>query len=360
MLAQQDSPIPSPKDKIFAPGTVLSNLAKGLAGRGHSVKIYAAADSDIKQIPIESNGIRSTHHYEKEMSTSEISYRSTQHTLFQASAAFQEFKEGKYDLLYIDSFPISMYFSNFVSGPILCIHHTISNYDESDKFELDRLRQLRFFDKIKFIAISNKQRELSQKYFNYIATIPHGIDLDAFHFNNEPKNELLYIGRIIPTKGVHIAIEVAKKTGMKLDIFGNYDPNDNYWEKEIVPLLGDNKIKYHGVCPFDKVSEVYSEAKAVLLPISRHEPFGLVMVEAMACGTPVIAYDMGSVPEIIKDGVTGYVVKEGNLEGLVDCVKKINQINRINCRKRVEEYYSLNRMVNDYEKLFSKIIAESK
>jgi len=144
-------------------------------------------------------------------------------------------------------------------------------------------------------------------------------------------------------------------TGEKLLIIGP-PVTGEYWDKKVTPYLGD-KIQYLGFMPREKLFKYYQRAKATLVPIQWEEPFGLILTESMACGTPVIAFEKGSVPEIVIDGKTGFIIKDNNLEAMAGAVKKIGEINRADCRKHVEQNFSIQKMVDGYEKVFLKIVS---
>ena len=162
-------------------------------------------------------------------------------------------------------------------------------------------------------------------------------------------------GRLLPTKGVKEAIAVCKIARERLIIAGT--PNEGeYWEKEIKPHLSKD-IQYVGNIPYEETYKYYGQAKVTLCPIQWEEPFGLTFIESMACGTPVIAFNRGSAKEVIKDGKTGFVVK--NISEMVKAIRKIDQINRRGCRAWVEKNFTMERMVNDYEKIFYKIVSRT-
>lgn len=355
MVSQVSSPIPSPSDKIFAPGMICYNLARGLKEKGHEVKIYASEDSDKSELTIEGLGINSNN----SLSGMDINLqrqRLVQHELFSISAAFQEFRVGGYDLLHLNSFPIASYFSDFVDGPITCTHHGIPDENNDLRLDIDKIRQKKYLDRIKFIAVSENQRRLGQEYFNYAATIHHGIEPQNFAFNPEPSDALLFAGRMIEGKNPHLAICAALKAGCPINMVGPLDQNSDYCQKILKEYNGDSRVNFCGHAKYDKMSEHYGNAKALIFPITWDEAFGLVMIEAMACGTPVIAFNRGPVKEIIKEGVTGFVIPEGDVEAMADAIKKIGQIDRHNCRKHVEENFSTEKMVAGYEDFFSTLI----
>jgi len=183
-----------------------------------------------------------------------------------------------------------------------------------------------------------------------------------YKFNPKPKDHFVWIARVDPYKGIENAISAAEKAGVKLLLAGRLDPwRKEYFKKKIKPHLS-NKIKFLGQLSQKQLSGFYREAKACLYPIEWQEPFGLIMTESMACGTPVIAFDQGSVSEVVKDGKTGFVVpslnkkRKKNIKGLVKAIKKIEEIKREDCRTWVKNKFSYQKMVDNYEKVYYQII----
>jgi len=189
---------------------------------------------------------------------------------------------------------------------------------------------------------------------DYIATIHHGIDLHQFTFRPQRGRYLLFFGRIHPEKGTRECIKVAGQTGMKLIIAGIIQDQD-YFDLQVKPYLDDDRIIYVGSVGPEKRNELLGGAYALLHPINFDEPFGLSVVEAMACGTPVIAFNRGSMPEIIANGTTGFLVH--NLDEMAEAVVKVKQLDRYQCRKLIEEQFSVDRMVQDYIEVYEKIIS---
>ena len=161
----------------------------------------------------------------------------------------------------------------------------------------------------------------------------------------------MFVGRITPEKGVAEAVGVARKTGEKLFILGP-EVTGSYWEEKIKPYLGD-QIRHIGVVSRKELYEYYKSAKATLVPIQWEEPFGLVMIESMATGTPVVAFRKGSVPEVVDHGKTGYIV--GSIEEMADALKKIDRIDRRECRRRIEANFTKELMVDHYEEEFLRL-----
>ena len=173
--------------------------------------------------------------------------------------------------------------------------------------------------------------------------------MDMFKFSAKSSERFLFCGRLLKQKGVEDAIYATKKCRGELDIVGRH--YSKLYLKTIKAIC-TKKVVYRGNKNRSDLPKLYRQAKALLFPIKWEEPFGLVMIEAMASGTPVIAYNRGSVPEVIKDGVTGFIVK--NKSEMIRAMKKIDTIDRNECRRWVEKRFSTQRMVNDYEKLYYK------
>jgi glycosyltransferase involved in cell wall biosynthesis len=212
----------------------------------------------------------------------------------------------------------------------------------------------REFSDVPLVSISNAQREPAP-WLNWQATIYHGLPLELYTLQEKPEEYLAFIGRFTPTKGLHDAVEIAKRSKMKLKIAGlplNLE-DERYFESEIQPLLEDSMHEYVGELDDKEKQSFLGGAYALLFPIKWREPFGLAMIEALACGTPVIGYRNGSVPEVITDGVTGFVVED--LQEAVAAVNKVRSLSRSRCRQEVEERFSVGRMceasVEQYEKL---------
>lgn len=204
-----------------------------------------------------------------------------------------------------------------------------------------------------FVSISNNQRRDAPD-LPYVDTIYNGIDADKFPFSAKAEDYLLFAGRIVPEKGVKEAIQVAQQTNQRLLIIGPvYPDQQGYFDQYIKPNLND-KILYLGYIEQSHLVRYYQKAKAFLMPIQWEEPFGLTMVESMACGTPVIALRRGAVPEIIEDGVTGYVVD--SLAEMGEAIQKIDQLDRKACREHVKKHFSIEKMVDEYEAAFLHII----
>jgi glycosyltransferase involved in cell wall biosynthesis len=317
---------------------VISWLCDELVRRGHKVFLFASGDSktQAKLIPIWPTSLWKAN-------------LKSPHAVF--SLLYQKLIEmqNEFDIIHDHCEFYTSPYSKFLKPPILTtLHHPLTK---------ETITLYKKFPNINFVAISKNQRKEGPG-INIVKTIYHGIPLDKYPLNEKPKDYLLWLSRIGPDKGIAEAINIAKLSGQKLIISGNILPQyADYFEFRIKPLIDGNKIQFVGASDFSKKVELFRNAKAFLFPVKRPEPFGLVVIEAMACGTPVIAFNRGSMVELIKDGETGFLVN--SVEEAVLALKKIDEIKRENCRNWVKENFSLKRMVNRYEKLYKKIIKKN-
>jgi glycosyltransferase involved in cell wall biosynthesis len=208
---------------------------------------------------------------------------------------------------------------------------------------------------VHLVAISDAQR-LAAPELNWAGRVHNAIDVGSYPVGLGQDGYLLFLGRFCPEKGAHLAIDAARASGWSLVLAGklNEPAEREYFDDAIRPRLGRD-VTYVGEADGEMKRELYGAASAVLFPIQWEEPFGLVMIEAMACGTPVIAMDRGSVAEVVDDGVTGFIVDEP--EGLVGAIRDIDRIDRARCRHHVEEHFDIPAMVDGYERIFREVAA---
>ena len=204
------------------------------------------------------------------------------------------------------------------------------------------------------ISISDSQR-MPLPWANWQGTVRHGMPRQSLTFSHGDGKYLAFLGRVSPEKGVNEAIDIARRSGMPLKIAAKIDQADRaYFEHQIRPLLNCGLVEFIGEIGNDEKNSFLGDAAALLFPICWPEPFGIVMIEALACGTPVIAYDRGSVPEIIVDGVTGFVVDDS--AGAIDAVKRLREIDRKVCRRHFERHFSVERMAQEYVTIYKRLV----
>ena len=212
----------------------------------------------------------------------------------------------------------------------------------------------REFSELPLISISDAQRK-PLPWVNWVGTVHHGMPPDSLCLRQESGQYLAFLGRVSPEKGLDRAIEIAIRSGMPLKIAAKVDRVDQeYFDAKIKPALKNPSIEFIGEIGNSDKQEFLGNASALLFPIQWPEPFGLVMIEAMARGTPVIAYPFGSVPEIIEPGVSGFLIR--SVEEAVRAVKKIQEIDRLECRRHFELNFSDERMARDYLRLYKQLI----
>jgi glycosyltransferase involved in cell wall biosynthesis len=210
------------------------------------------------------------------------------------------------------------------------------------------------FRELPLVSISDAQRG-PLSWANWVGTVHHGLPAESLRPRDGTGNYLAFLGRISPEKGLDQAIEIARRSGMKLKVAAKIDRADrDYFEKEISHLLARPFIEFIGEIGNSEKEEFLGNAAALLFPIDWPEPFGLVMIESMACGTPVIAYRRGSVPEILYDGVSGFIVE--NIEEAVKAVGRIGEIDRQTCRRYFDRNFTAKRMAHDYLNLYKRLM----
>jgi glycosyltransferase involved in cell wall biosynthesis len=210
------------------------------------------------------------------------------------------------------------------------------------------------FTEVPVISISTAQRQ-PLAWLNWQGTIYHGLPEDLYRFHEAPGTYLAFLGRISPEKRVDRAIEIAKRIGMEIKIAAKVDAADwDYFEHTVAPLLEDPLVDYIGEIGEREKDEFLGNAHALLFPIDWPEPFGLVMIEAMACGTPVIAYRHGSIPEVIEDGVTGFIVD--GIDDAITAVERISTLSRKDCRRSFEQRFSASCMAAEYLAVYRRLL----
>ena len=337
-----------PPEKYGGIERIVHSLTEELVKRGHQVTLFASGDSKTKAKLVSVTP--------KSLIKAGYSWQDPFWNLENLSTAFK--MAEKFDIIHSHLDLWALPFQDLTRVPVL---HTLHNqlYKASITREGERKpTRLEIFEKHKketlAVFISKSERKQSAVRFPKNWVIYNGINITQFKFNPKPKSHFIWIARIDPFKGIENAIRATEILDVELLLAGRLDPaRKKYFETKIRPHLS-RKIRYLGELPQEELSDFYGQAKACLYPIEWEEPFGLIMVEAMATGTPVIAYRRGSVPEIVKNGETGFVVE--NIEEMVEAMKKIDEIDRAKCRQRVEKYFSYQKMVDEYEKLYYSLI----
>jgi glycosyltransferase involved in cell wall biosynthesis len=319
---------------------VVGLLTDELVHRGHEVTLFASGDS------LTLANLVSVHPYALRLDP-HIKEPAIYEMLLLASVYEQA---ANFDIIHSHVGTGTILYANLVKNSTVHTLHGIFTPDNEKVFKYGKEQP--------YISISNSQRE-PRLGLNYVDTVYNGIDVSSYEFFPQPTEPpyLAFLGRISPEKGTHLAIEIAKKTGWKLKIAGKVDIVDvEYFEQEIKPQIDGKQIEYLGEANHLQKNAIMGGAYATLFPITWREPFGLVMVESMASGTPVIAIRLGSTSEVIIDGETGFLCD--SIGECVDSVDKVSSLNRYSCRQYVEENFSVQHMTDGYEAVYQKLIAE--
>lgn len=320
------------------------NFAESLMKQGHEVTLFAREESQFSGKLISICG-------EQDITNTNGSILEKKLRLYSIAQLIKLLKmEKDFDVVHLSqySFYYGLSLSNILTKPLV---GTIHGYCQ---FEYHDLRDIiEKFPDFNYAFISKAFLEKWPKPKNY-RIISHGINCDQFPFSSKPDDYYFIMGRVGKEKGTGDAVAFAKKTGSRLFIAGPID-DEIYFNEEIKPNLNE-KIQYVGLADFEKKIQLYKNAKAFLMPIHWDEPFGLVVIEAMACGTPVIAYNRGAMSEIIEDGKNGFLVPQGDISGLAEAANKITTIDRKYCREVVEKKFSIDRMTQDYLEYYQELI----
>lgn len=320
---------------------MLSELTEKLVERGHKVTLFASGDSKTKAklVPI-----------------TEKALWLRKDTRNPHAAVMRMLKEignvvSDFDIIHnhfsFFAYPLTL---NKNSPPQLSTEHR--------PVDTEHAKAIKAYPEAFLCAISEDNKlSIKEHDIPVSGMVYNGIDVNKYEFGRNGRNYLLYLGRLNKEKGVLTAIEAAKAAGEKLIVAGNAVGSDEvlYFMREVQPHIDGANINFVGHVNFETKIKLLKEARALLFPIDRREPFGLVMIEAMAAGVPVIAFKRGSVPEVIEHEKTGFIVE--NKKQMVDAIKQIGEIDRRACRKRVEENFTLNQMVLRYEELYKNILS---
>ncbi|MBI3255452.1 MAG: glycosyltransferase family 4 protein [Candidatus Andersenbacteria bacterium] len=339
---------PTPPEKYVpagysgAPEMIMHQVTEGLVNRGHTVTLFASGDSQtsarLVSVTKEATalGIGPGPHLEYERVL--------------ISKAYQMALAGEFDVIHSHFDTQTAHFAPLVHVPTVSTLHSPLNGLVKDI--LQNYAQTQYY-----ASISNNQR-LGLPELNYIATCYNGIDMASIPVADAKEGYFIMAGRVVAEKGVAEGIEVAQQTQTRLHIYGSVDESSAYWQEKIKPHIDGKLVIYGGLVSQSQLREAMSKAKALLFPIQWEEPFGLVMVEAMACGTPVIALRRGSVSEIVIDGRTGFIVD--TIEEMVKAVSRLSEIKTSDCRQRAQDNFSTAKMVADYETAYYKILEQDK
>jgi len=315
---------------------VTSLLTEALVARGVEVTLFATADSRTAGtlagvVP---------HAYSEDPAIDAKVWEA-----MHVAHAFE--RAGEFDLIHNQADFVPLAFSRLTDTPVVTTIHG---------FGSDRILPIyrAYDDRVHYVAISDADRQAA---LGYAETIHHGIPLEDFPFDAVGSEDLLFFGRFHPDKGAGEAIRAARASGRRLVMAGLVQ-DQGYHDREVAPFVDGDRVELLGVVGGERRVATLGQARALLHLIGFDEPFGLSVVEAMACGTPVIAYNRGSMPELIEHGVTGFLVD--TLDEAVDAIGRVGEIDRAACRRAVAERFSVERMADAYLALYERVIAGEK
>ena len=319
---------------------VVSYLTEELVRQGHQVTLFASGDSETNARLLAAcpRSLRLDEHCQNQMA----------HHFVMLERVFQR----------ADEFDIIHFHVDYLHFPLSRREGVTNVTTLHGRLDIPDLVPLyQEFRDMPVISISNDQRE-PLPWANWQATVYHGLPGDIYRYNPETGSYLAFLGRISPEKRVDRAIEIAKQVGMPLKIAAKVDPVDKeYFDSVIAPLLRNSLVEFVGEIGDAEKNEFLGNAYALLFPIDWPEPFGLVMIEAMACGTPVVAYRGGAVPELVEPGHTGFIVE--SIQDAVKAVQRVAELSRKRCREVFEQRFTATRMAHDYLQQFECLIASS-
>jgi glycosyltransferase involved in cell wall biosynthesis len=319
---------------------VVSLLTEELVRRGHDVTLFASGDSHTTA------KLESVHPKALRLDTNVKDH--SIYDMLNMNRVYERAQE--FDIIHSHVGCVSMPYSTLVKTPTIHTLHGIFTPDNERMFAHVRDQP--------FISISNSQRD-HKLGLNYVATVYNGIDTDTYEFHSQPNNPpyLAFLGRMSPEKGAHLAIQIAQKSGWHLKMAGKVDSVDReYFEQQVMPYVDGVQIEFLGEANHRQKSELMGGAVATLFPITWKEPFGLVMIESMVTGTPVIAMSLGAAPEIIAHGRSGFLCQ--TVDECVAAIAQAMQLDRRVCHDHVLVNFTAKRMADGYEAVYRKVLAE--
>lgn len=368
---------------IFSPGHLALSLAKKLGEQGVDVTLFTpgpvetevkniTADLSLFECELAGRGDSYLDLLKKHPFTFITLARQIQSEI--VARAYAAATNGQFDIvhIYTNEEEIALPFAKLCAKPVVFTHHDPFNFLVKYKNNLPKYKNLNW------VSFSYAQRQGMPKGTNWVGNVYHGLnELGLAPVKNPSGDYVAFLGRLIEPKGAHLAIAAVKKYNqtaekpLSLRIAGKHyaeESKDRYWQEKILPELDDPNIFYDGFIEDTQVKRNFlGNAKALLVPSLFEEPFGMVSVEAFACGTPVIALDSGALPEVIEDGKTGFIVKKtlnwnekvneaAAVSGLVSSLQKIDSLKRADCFTTYEQHFTAGRMANEYKNIYSKLI----
>ncbi|HEX8560545.1 MAG TPA: glycosyltransferase family 4 protein [Pyrinomonadaceae bacterium] len=325
-------------DGLSGVENVVSALTEQLVALGHDVTLYATGDS------------RTSAALWSRFPTAQ-KFEGWADEIEHVGAAYRHIAEGGFDVIHNHNFGLSLVSLYLSEVPCLTtIHNT--------PVQVWTMLQNIVARRHRFVSVSDAQRAFDQKP-NWVATVHNGINVEDFPFGGEKDDYLLFVGRMNEAKGAHLAVQAALASGRRLKLAGPLEipvgqTSSQYFDEQIAPFVDGKTIEYVGEIGFEQKTELYRRAAALLFPIQLDEPFGMVLIEAMACGTPVIAFRRGAAAEIVRHGEVGFLV--GSIEEFLQALQSVGQISPEACRRYVEENFGSRLMAERYVKVYEALL----
>jgi glycosyltransferase involved in cell wall biosynthesis len=386
-IFMQDSLLPK---VIFSPGRQAAALADGLVAGGHEVTLFTPGPVTTKA----RNSTVDLSYFDDELASRGYGYiellkkhpltfislaRQAQSELI--AEAFRQANQSQFDLLHIytNEEDIALPFIQFCAKPVVLTHHDPFNFSTQYRTVFPKYHELNW------LSLSLAQRAAMPEDTNWVGNIYHGLATGRFQANLKPSGDYIaYCGRIIEAKGVHLAIAALKKYNagvppsdrLALRIAGKHyagQAKDSYWQEKIAPEIDNRQVLYDGFLKTDaELEDFLGNARALVIPSTFSEPFGLVMAEALACGTPIVGLGTGAIPEVITEGKTGFLVyptmqpkdakgqtridESKTARDIAEALKKVVSITRIDCRQEFEERFTLERMCAEHVRVYESLL----
>jgi glycosyltransferase involved in cell wall biosynthesis len=320
---------------------VIHGLAEGLVDRGHQVTLFAAGDAQTRAELVASTRTAIWH---------DLDFDGDPSWPLLAQMGRVAARQRDFDIIH--NHADATFFPLLRGLDVLALTTLHGRLDQPAY--LDLLAQ---YPAAPLISISDAQRQGTENLgLRWLATVPHGLPADRFTFQPEAREHLVFVGRMAPEKGPDLAIKVALQTGLPLRIAAKVPEINRDWFDDVIrPLLKNPGIEFVGEVDERQKDALLGDARAVLFPANWPEPFGLVLIEALACGTPVVALRRGAIPEIVVDGATGFV--RDHLGELPEAVARVGEIDRAACRARFLQEFTLERMVDRYEAVYNRALS---
>lgn len=338
--------------------TVIYNLVEELVRQGHDVTLLAPGDANTSA--------RLVSFFPLSLISSGIPWSAQMKAFYHLQKSVEYVKNHSFDIVHIhlssasDMYLFPLLANANIKTPVITTLHSRFPFNRSGKWMGDADDYFKeWFQSVPMVAISEHAKQNVPYPLNFVGVVHHGLPVDTFRPTvAQPENFFAWLGRIVPEKGPHLAIQAAKQAGVKLVLAGIVDEHlpdaAHYFEEQVKPYIDGEQIKYLGPANMKRKISLFSHARGMLNPIQWEEPFGMVMIEAMATGCPVISFARGAASEVVADGTSGFLVS--SLEEMVKMIPRVNELDRVAVRDYVVRNFSVQAMTHEYVELYKKLM----